>query len=94
MVVSGRNHRVEIRFLSTKIIPLAQVLNTRHNRDTRYNRRKIKYKTEPYPCKSFFLLAGSFDADIMIWKEGNGGQWSERGSTSSAPCMIVTPSQK
>ena len=42
----------------------------------------------------FFLLAASFYADIMIWKEGNGGQWSERGSTSSAPCMIVTQSQK
>ena len=31
----------------------------------------------------FFLLAASFDADIMIWKEGNGGQWSEPSSWNS-----------
>ena len=79
MVVSGRNHRVEIRFLSTKMIPLAHVLNTRR---------------DLIPVRVSFCWLLVFDADIMIWKEGNGGQWSERGSTSSAPCMIVTPSKK
>ena len=32
-----------------------------------------KYITT-HPFKIFLLLAGSFDADTMIWKEGNGGQ--------------------
>ena len=41
-----------------------------------------KYITT-HPFKIFLLLAGSFDADTMIWKDGNGGQWSEPSSWNS-----------
>ena len=35
---------------------------------------KSKKYITTHPFKIFLLLAGSFDADTMIWKEGNGGQ--------------------